>query len=218
LGAVHSRSDLAIPVLSNALKDTDWLVRSYSSQALGRFGPEANKAISSLSDALKDQNGHVKVKAALALWKIEGKNEQAISVLIKTLNGEGSGSYSAQAAADALGDIGPPAKAGVPHLIVALNCNCRGLRVAAAGALWKITSQAEPAVMVLSKALKDLEFVEDSDTATALTILQDMGPQAMTAVPALLALQEMAHPLFRESVAKTLRRIDPEAVIRAGPL
>jgi HEAT repeat protein len=208
LGAIHSQAELAVPALVKSLDDPDWLVRCYAGKALGEFGPEARKAVLPLSEALTDRDGHVKVAAALALWKIEGKTDPAVPVLIQTLNGEDARSYSPEAAAEALGEIGPPAEAAIPDLTAALKHDSRGLRIAAAGALWKITKKPEPAVSVFIKALQDRDLLDDSDTARALDVLEEMGPQAKEAVPALLAVHKRGGSLFRESVEKTLKRID----------
>src|SRR5207245_622837 len=119
------------------------------------------KATPSLSEALKDSDGHVKVSAALALWKIEGKIDPSVPVLIEILKGEKSDSLAPQGAAGALGEIGPPAKAAVPHLTAALRHDSRDFRISAAIALWKITRNPEPTVPALARALlQDRDVVE----------------------------------------------------------
>lgn len=209
LGTLRCRADVTVPALARSLKDPAWLVRCDTARALSRFGSEAEKAILPLSGALKDKDGLVRVAAALALWKIEGKTNRVVPVLIQTLKAEDAASYAPAAAAEALGEIGPPARAAVPALSAALKHNSRGLRIAAAGALWKITRKAQPAVAVFIRALQDRDSLEDPDTGRVLDVLGAMGLQAREAVPALLAVRKQGGSYFQERVATILKKIDP---------
>jgi HEAT repeat protein len=217
IAAIRSQADVAVPALTRALRDPYWYVRSSAAEALGEFGAEAKPAIPQLADALKDNDGHVKAAAALALWRIEGKTEPAVAVLIETLNGGDEDSYCRESAAQALGKIGPSAREAIPHLTAALSKDRRGLRIAAAGALWKITRQTKPALSVLIKALQDGESASESNTHEAIGVLEDMGPQAKAAVPALLAIHKRADSWGREMIQRVLKEIDPQAARELGP-
>jgi HEAT repeat protein len=212
LSAIRSRADVAVPALRKALRDPDWYVRSEAGRAIGEYGVDAKSALPDLTSALKDKDGHVKVAAAFALYKIGGKTEPAVPVLIQTLNRGDETFYSPHSAARTLGRIGPPAKAAVPHLTAALSKDNRGLRICAAGALWKITKKPEPALPVLIQALQDGTSLEENSTGDAIDMLEDMGPEAKAAVPALLAARKQAEGWARERVERVLKKIDPDRV------
>jgi HEAT repeat protein len=226
LAAIHAQPAVAVPALANALKDPEWIVRCYAAEALGQFGAAAASASDCLREALRDKESHVQVDAALSCWKIEGKTERALPVLLRVLN-EAASTYAPQAAAEALGQIGPPAKAALHALTAALQHEDRGLRIAAAGAVWKIAQKREVVPLLAQAILQDHFLTEGKDalsgndgiesgTANALQILEAMGPQAKEAVPTLLAVRKLGGQSFQVAVAKALRQIDPEAARKAG--
>jgi HEAT repeat protein len=216
LGILHAKAEVAVPALAATLKDPDWFVRSYAAHALAQFGKEAAKAIPALGEALKDKDGHVKVAAAKAIWKIEGKVDRAVPVLIETLKDFDESHYAAGSAAEMLGKIGPSAKAAVPDLTAMLQSGWRDTRIAAAFALCKITGKAEPGLAVLIKALEDRRTPNESGTHSALTYLEEIGPQAKAAVPVLLAILKDGGDVDRHAAAQALKKIDPDAASKAG--
>ena len=136
----------AVPVLVRLLKDDMASVRRHAAQALGGIGPEiGEEAIASLTAALKDPTEPVREDAAIALgkigppakaaapalekalakgplaarapgarslWLITGRPDPAVGVLVEEL-GDFNWGYDA---AQALGEIGPPAASAVPAL------------------------------------------------------------------------------------------------------
>jgi HEAT repeat protein len=206
-----------VPALTKALRDGDWFVRSAAGKALGEYGPDAKSAIPELTKTLNDADGHVRVAAAFALYRIDGKPDTAVPVLIEVLNSKEEGSYAPASAAQTLGKIGPPAKEAIPDLTASLSNKNRGLRICAAGALWRITNESDSSLPILIKAVKDGESVAESDTHQAIEILEDMGPQAKAAVPALLAAHARTEGWARDMLERVLKRIDPEASKKIGP-
>jgi len=169
-----------------------------------------------LTAALEDRDGHARVAAAFALWLIEKKAEPSVSVLIAALKDKQHGSYAPDSAAEKLGEIGPAAQAAVPELVESLKIDNRGLRIATAGALWKITQKAGPAISVLIEELRGDHSLAESNTSYAFGILQAMGPHANKAFP-MLAAKWRAEPedgnsaWVRDELLKVLRAINPDA-------
>lgn len=216
LGAIRARADLAVPVLVKALRDKSSWVRYRAEEALVKFGAEAKPAIPQLIANLKDEDNHVKRTAAFALWRIEGNAERVMPLFMEQLKLQNRN--GAHYAAEWLGEIGPAAKAAIPELTLNLKReDDQPLRIRAAGALWRITKQAEPSVSVLSKEFMSKERLHHSDVAYALRILEEMGGQAKAAIPALRAsLRAEQDDDVRELLEKGLRKIDPEGAKKAG--
>lgn len=70
-----------MPLLLEALKDPDPVVRAYAGGALGEIGAKAKRAVPELSEALKDRNSAVRLGAATALGKIGRKAREAVPAL-----------------------------------------------------------------------------------------------------------------------------------------
>jgi HEAT repeat protein len=63
---------------------------------------------------LKDADMMVRAQAAMALWRLDADVDRVVPVLIDAL--ESNNPVASSAATSALGEIGPPAKAALPHL------------------------------------------------------------------------------------------------------
>jgi HEAT repeat protein len=212
LGKIRSRPDLAVPALQKTLTDSEWIVRSYAAHALGEFGADAKSAIPALTNALKDPDGHIRVSAALALWQVSDKTEPSLGVLIACLKIPKEHDYVPDAAAGALGKMGPAAKDAIPALndLLADKHAWRGSRIAAAGALWRVARDSKAAMPVFLKELQDpMLSPNESDTSRMFAVLEDMGPHAKEAIPRLRKLVEQGSPELREAAAKLLTKIEP---------
>jgi HEAT repeat protein len=212
LAAIRERPDVAVPALIAALGDEKWLVRCYAGHALQAFGADAKAAIPALRDALRDKEGLVATSAAEALWAIERRPEAVVPTLVETLKSSPE-PYARSAAAEALGNIGPAAKDAVLQLTAGLDDEWRTVRVSAAGALWKVTRQSEPAVGTLIRALDRDWSLDESDTGRAVRILGEMGREAGAALPALRAALKRSSDRdawAREGVENVIRKIESE--------
>jgi HEAT repeat protein len=108
----------AAPVLAQALTDKQLVnVRLWAAHALGKMGPKAKAAAPQLEAALKDEVGLVRIEAARALWKV-AEDKAAVTALGESLKDKDASTR--HGAAEALGAIGPAAKAAVPDLVRAL--------------------------------------------------------------------------------------------------
>lgn len=209
VAAIRKRADIAVPALVKALTAHNGRSTSDAAEALGEFGAEAKPAVPALTALLGKTKDYDRIEVAFALWKIGGKADIAVPVLIDEIK---TGQYYYRASRR-LGEMGPAAKAAVPILTqIAENGS-----VAAAGALWAITNEPEPALTNLVRVLKDKDA---KDPESAVVILAEMGPKAKAAVPALLAaykrVQANRYSSLREEIEAALRKIDPEAAKKAG--
>lgn len=105
LGKIGSE---AIPPLVEKLKEEKAIVRNFSASALGEIGPAAKVAVPSLIAMLKDPD--VRTQAIRALGKI--KDKEALQPLLALLKQK----PLPEGVIEALGEIGPDAKAAVPLL------------------------------------------------------------------------------------------------------
>jgi HEAT repeat protein len=139
-------SRLAIPELASALSDKDHWVRMNAALALSRLKDKARPAIPELVQALKDMSnntnlGHFNITiqqvAALALGRTSSGDAAGIAALTDAL-GKGYSEYVRWSAVEALGEIGPEARAAVPQIQDLLKHPRPEMREAAAEALRRI--------------------------------------------------------------------------------
>jgi hypothetical protein len=113
-------------------------------------------------------------------------------------------------AATTLGDLGPPARAAAPSLMLALKGKDLILRRAAAVSLGKIHAEPEVMIPLLITYLDD----QNMDEAAA-DGLGEYGTSAKAAVPKLISLSTVRDKDLRHSVREALMKIDPEAAAQA---
>ena len=111
LGDIGPAAASAVPALSNALEDEEWIVRSAAAMSLGGIGPPAKSAVSALTNALEDEDEDVREEAASALGKIGPAAAAAVPALTNALRDEDE--EVREEAASALGKIDPAAAYGV---------------------------------------------------------------------------------------------------------
>jgi HEAT repeat protein len=101
-----------------SLNDNEPLVRQHAAAALGNMGPSACGAVPALRNLILDHDWLMRDRVAYALWQIDHQVEVPLPILVGVLK---QGEVKARAeAAQALGEIGPPAIAAVPALVQAL--------------------------------------------------------------------------------------------------
>jgi len=114
-------------------------------------------------------------------------------------------------AANALGMIGPPAKAAVPFLVQALKRPDLDLDEAAIRALGGIHSDPEVIIPLLIPYLADNELNDEAATA-----LGNYGSLAKAAIPNIVPLLTGRGKDARGAAIYALKKIDPEAAAMAG--
>ncbi len=174
--------------------------------ALGGIGDEA--AVDVLIDSLSGQQPAV-VRASMKALGRSG-SEKAVNALIPFLStGDPLDSFDAAAAAAALGELGPKAKAAVPELMRLLNepKTDRYLIGQAAIALGKL--QAEEAIPRMVELLSDGRILLASDVTLA---FEPFGPAGQPAVP-IIVERVLGHgwPEPNLRAVNTLAAIGPAA-------
>jgi HEAT repeat protein len=190
IGGMKEYAETVVPVLIKALgnQNEDEQVRIHAAHSLGRFEANAKCAIPYLLQALKDKSRSVSDFAGFALGKIGAVDPIVVPALIECLKSD----WTAQAAAGALGDIGPKASEAVPPLIELARLerkNKKGgsqerVREVAVRALGRMGTAARPAVLVLLEILKNRELPSDMrrDAAISLSQISPKSPETMTAL------------------------------------
>ncbi len=146
VGELAPEAEEAIPELIAVLPDIDAI------RTLSRFGPVAAPAVPRLIELLAQTDPTVKWQAARTLGKIREPALLAVPELAK-LTVADPDSQVREHAAEALGDIGPLARAGIPALVTALQDSVPRVRrdaVRALGQMGVVARDALPAVAALS--------------------------------------------------------------------
>ncbi|MBN1282247.1 MAG: HEAT repeat domain-containing protein [Proteobacteria bacterium] len=206
LGQLGSTHESVVPVLIEALNDhfspleeRIHAVHCAAAEALRKIG---TAAVPALVEELKNSDRYYSRHAVVRLLGEIG-SETAVPVLTAAL--KDADVAIRDAAAGALGEIGPEAKAAVPALVAALKEEVWCVRAAAAGALGHVDPGAKEAIKGLIAALKD----KDSDVSgSAARALSRIGPAA---VPALIAALKDEESDARVEAAFILSEIGPEA-------
>jgi HEAT repeat protein len=198
-------------------ESSDDNLRSEALQGLMLIGPEAKAAVPVLQKVVKKETNSSRFLAASeALGKADPA--AAAQTLCEVLRDDNN--YARRAwALTVLEKIAPQGEEAVPTLktMVEDSQEDAGLRVSAINVLWRMQQPSEPLVAVLCGILS-----EHGKTVgmQAITVLEDMGPAARPALPALLKLlDDRQMPLdgkrwgrpYRAAVITALGRIGPPA-------
>jgi HEAT repeat protein len=177
--------------------------------ALGRLKQPAT--VSALVLALKGKDAKLRGAAAGALSKLGPQAREAAEALTATLDDD-EGGVRIEAAV-ALGEIGPAAKGSAARLaVMAAKDRFWDARACAALAASQVLKETpEEACEALIALTKDSSSKARSAAAV---FLEDLGPAARPAVPALEALLDDRDPVVSLAAAMALVRVRPEA---AGP-
>jgi len=217
LGLIGCGSGAAVPALAAALRDEDAVVRRRAAVALGEIGPLAKGAVPGLVKALEDTDPgnlpaeqSVLVESIIALGNIGPDAREAVPKLLIIL--PAGDSFTRSRAIEAVGKIGRGDKDLVPVLIKALKD--KGTCVGAALAFGYIGPVAKEAVPDLVEALK-VEGIENAQAAqrlqlNALWSLEQMGPAAKAAIPALEKIASGSDPILSVHAKRTLEAIKGE--------
>ncbi len=208
----------AIPELIAALKDESVLVRRRAADTLGVFGPEARTAVPALIEVLKDpdpgtkQESSVSEIATASLGQIGPDAKVAASAMMGILNTKDSSLRTD--ALVTLAKIVPKDKKLVPLFVQILkDKDQQGLRYAAAMALGYLGRDAREAVPDLIEALKAVDIKDLKRRSLifggVLWALEQVGPDAKAAVPAIRALANDPDEHVRAASRQALKKLDP---------
>jgi HEAT repeat protein len=186
-----------VGALAQALqRDTNEEVRWQAAVALRRLGPEARTALPALKTALDDEE-KVRNAALRVLFRL---GREGVPLLCHALAKQALDVR--RAAANYLGEIGPPAKDAVPALLRACWDDHDAVRVAAAESLLRI----DPALArrhVVAPLIKVVER-EVGSTYPAIMLLRKIGPEAHAAVPALIRALGSSEGSIPQAAAEAL--------------
>jgi HEAT repeat protein len=204
LGQIGPLATPAVPALLKMLDGADdRRVRVVVVSALGRMGAEP-AVLPALLRALVSDDGQVRDSAAATLAQLDRTSLPALIALLASPDAR-----TRHGAALALGGAGFPAQEAIEPLAKALADADVGVRVTAARALWRLDpGRFEQLVSVLIGALAGSD---PPTTASAAVGLEEIGPLAVAAVPALRKILNENDTLLHEQAARTLGRIGPLA-------
>jgi HEAT repeat protein len=203
LGEIGEGAKPAATTLAQLLSDPFPAVRAAAVFALGRIGDRSAGAAIAAADRAEDPFLH-----SLSIWAQAKLNpddprlmDQAVVLLVNSLGAEDRG--MAQVAARALADLGATNEAVERELDKVL----KGADAAEEDRIVRSLSSLGPRVVPhAQRALKDPDR-----QATALQMLERLGPDAAPAVPNLVELLQTDDPAVRAQVLQILGSIGPQA-------
>jgi HEAT repeat protein len=226
LGRIGRADEASVRALCEALGDREAEVRERAAWALGLIGPQVRKvtmvcgdpgigstragvAVLSLLRALRDRERPVKVTAAHALWRIGYREEAIVKLLARELvtKEESSGldderwvaaGKAVLLAANALGEIGAPAKTVLPILVQALDDPDRAMRTRALDIICNLAPAVPEAIPILTRVLAGKDTEHSEKAAQALT---EMGGKGIPALEHALA-EKRLHPTICEALSR----------------
>ncbi|HEV3341074.1 MAG TPA: HEAT repeat domain-containing protein [Pirellulales bacterium] len=180
LGELRAKAKSAVPALVKALKDKDAGVRGHAAHALSEIGDKSASVVDGLFALVGDQDALVRRAALRALRSLRLPHDLLMPKMVKTLKsaspadaaaalatmaeaGEKAVPFLTECLGDkeacywaclALADIGPAAKAAVPHLSKLHEREEPQVRLQALVALGSIGPDARPAVPAIVKSLE----------------------------------------------------------------
>ncbi|MEK7487248.1 MAG: HEAT repeat domain-containing protein [Planctomycetota bacterium] len=197
---------LKIPILINALKNTDPCIRSWATMALGEIRSEAKCAIPALVRALKDEHVSVRSRAANALGQI-GATRNIVPALTQALQDKNW--YVCSMVARTLGQIGSDASCAVPALVETIKHRHPGMEesLMALGRIGQEASFAVPTlVKIIREEMKWSTFLNSFLTA-AIEALGGIGQGATHAVPTLISVLNTPDESVHQVATSALYRI-----------
>lgn len=222
----------AVPGVQKLLSGSNAAVTNHACDVLGMIGPESAEAVDRLLTLVESKEPDVSWHAIRALGAIGAKPAQVVPVLTKQLHNESPAVR--MHSAHALGALGAAAAPAVPGLIAALKDKDESVRRAAVASLGRVGPAAEQAVPALISALDDASGAVTLDVAMALGrigkpavpaliekmkvpgyqqliagVLEDVGPDASAAVPALTGLVAASNPELSREAIMALAAIGP---------
>jgi HEAT repeat protein len=208
--ALTQIGDAALPVLKDGLAHKDPGMRQQAAEALGRMGLRAKDATPALKERLKDDDGMTRVKAAQALWFIDRQADVAVPALGEAMKDKDVAVR--RAASLALFGLFPRPKETLPIFTAAMKDEDAQTRVHAAHAVWQINHKADEVMPVFIEVVKN-EKEHALALNQTLTALNELGPEAKAAVPALVEqLKAPNNNLYVYGLASTLGTIGGPAV------
>jgi HEAT repeat protein len=186
-----------------ALRDDSRAVRTQAARALGRTGPPSASAVGALGEMLTDPDPAMRCAALRALEDI---GPDAVAVLPQILAALSDVSPDVrEGALRVVARIGPPAKMAAAWIEAMPGAKSARLDVAAAVALYRVNSTP------VSRLIEVLDGPDEGLAEAAVIAMGEMGADARTAVPALIAAVRRRRPFWKamEALGKIGRPAGP---------
>jgi HEAT repeat protein/type 1 glutamine amidotransferase len=211
----------AVPGVTALLHDGKDSLRAAAAQALGRIGPDASPSAPELKALMLDKSAVVRTEAVLAISRIQKK--AAVPMLVDLLSSNVTDVR--EAAFDALGEMGPAARAALPVITAILQGPVTAADKSNDGFYGGFYSQG-PKADAMQTLTRMSELPEAKDAIIASTSLfrgdsekglcpallfKVMGPNAKPAVPSLIALLQEDRGNTKGYAAQALGAIGPAA-------
>ncbi|MBZ0187401.1 MAG: HEAT repeat domain-containing protein [Candidatus Obscuribacterales bacterium] len=169
LSQYHSDPEIAVPALTEALKDNYLKVRVQAVQALGNYQGEGKSAVSALLTMLESESDpNIKTSLIYTLRNIGRDNQEVANAFMKLAED----SPQSRTVFNYLADFGPLMAPMIPRLTEMLKSPDRELRRNAARTLGAMGSAAKDAVPALTKAQEDSDRTVRSYIEQALRNIQ----------------------------------------------
>jgi HEAT repeat protein len=204
-GVLGSKEKEAVPLLGRMLTHKEPNVRARAVVALVRLGPEAKGAIEPLRASTKDDNPEIGLWSTAAVCRLDPTPETVAAVAGYL---EHRDAQLRLTAATVLAQLGAKAAPAAPRLLVARADESGQVRLAAAMAAWKATTDPT-ALQAAAELLKSSDPLVRSLAAVDIGAIA--GPQAKPVVPDLTRRLFDSISTVRSATAESLGRIGPGA-------
>jgi HEAT repeat protein len=202
--ALYKIGEPALPALLKAFESKDAGVRKKVLYALYWLKAPAPKVLAAFRQAMQSKDISVREEAVTAI-SYSPPDSAAADALIQTFQQDQSQSVRLAAVAS-LGDLAAANNRVVPALKTAMGSVDRELRDAALWALCRAKPPLADAVDLLAKAVRNKSLA-----SAAMKELEEMGPVAAAAVPALLEVVNNPASEQRTNAVEVLGAIGPGA-------
>ncbi|MHC5539213.1 HEAT repeat domain-containing protein [Singulisphaera rosea] len=204
---------LATSALIDALRDSNWNVRSDAASVLGQGGKKAESAIPALIATLHDRRAMVRVGAMRSLAEITNDGgrgrEEVITALIEALNDQGA--FVRETAARELALVVKPGDPEADDAISALESRLvdqsPAVRVSASWCLTRL-GHGHVCIPALVAALDDSETMVRSLAVATLGAVKPATAEAISAVE--IRVRDEDNSYIREEAEKALMRLKGE--------
>jgi HEAT repeat protein len=202
LSAVITRAaEPSVADLAAGLKSGDESARLSAIDGLGQMGDKAAEAVPALTALLKDASPAVRAHAAKALGEIGTKAKPAVPELAKLISDPDE--TVRQKAIGAIRNIRPGPQVGIPLFVKVMDDKDPAVRIRAMRAM---AAAGKEAVPFLIQALKN-----EQAAYWACLVLNQIGPDAQEAAPALIPLLSDKRPQIRREAILALAEIGKPA-------
>ncbi|MBX9680421.1 MAG: hypothetical protein K2X38_16810 [Gemmataceae bacterium] len=205
--------DVCAALMIAIAKDKNDDVKAQAEEALETMGVTLAKAIKIAAKQLGTSN--------FAEAALRGAGEAAVADLTEAA--KSTDPATVEKAVRTLGALGEPAKSAAPVVTKLLSHKQFEVRLSAAKTLWNIAKDAEHVVPVLIDLLNDKWYSASAGAETRRQAMQTVieslwriGPDAMSAVPALTKKAKDSNRLVSESAQHAIQKIAPNGVGKAA--